>query len=145
MISPLVSVLALPLFIGTSLSAPTAFPITELAEPAGSKFGLSKRQYSANTYNQLTDGTACRPISVIYARGTSQAGNVGEATAIGPVLFNNIASKVGGIEKLAIQGVNYSADIIGFLQGGNPDGTKAMVNVITTVRMEWSTSGSRLP
>jgi cutinase len=34
--------------------------------------GLSKRQYSGDTYNQLTDGTACRAITVIYARGTTQ-------------------------------------------------------------------------
>ena len=34
--------------------------------------GLTKRQYNGDTYNQLTDGTACRPITVIYARGTTQ-------------------------------------------------------------------------
>lgn len=118
-----------------SFAIPTAFSVAKLAESSFSSdiyHSLTKRQYSGNTYNQLTDGTPCRPISVIYARGTSQSGNVGDAAAIGPVLFNNIASKVGGIGGLAIQGVNYSADIIGFLQGGNPQGTTAMLNVITS-------------
>lgn len=131
------SFLTFSLLAITSLSAPTAFPITKLVDFLDSTLGsyvnsLGKRQYSGNAYNQLTDGTACRPISVIYARGTSQAGNVGEATAIGPVLFNSIATRVGGVDKLAVQGVNYSADIIGFLQGGNPQGTTAMLNVITS-------------
>lgn len=37
---------------------------TGLALPTAEEGALSKRQYSSSTYNQLTDGTACRPISV---------------------------------------------------------------------------------
>ncbi|KAF3039712.1 hypothetical protein E8E12_004579 [Didymella heteroderae] len=111
-----------------------AFPIEELltSNLTPEEHALSKRQYSSSTYNQLTDGTACRPISVIYARGTSQAGNVGDAAAVGPLFFNQIASRVGGTSQLAIQGVTYSASVAGFLQGGDPTGSTTMTNLIST-------------
>ncbi|KAK7181688.1 hypothetical protein DPSP01_013185 [Paraphaeosphaeria sporulosa] len=92
---------------------------------------IEKRQYSSSTYNQLTDGTACRPISVIYARGTGQQGNVGDSQAVGPLFFNNLASRVGGTSQLAIQGVTYSASIAGFLAGGDSAGTTTMTNLIS--------------
>ncbi|ORY01278.1 cutinase-domain-containing protein [Clohesyomyces aquaticus] len=93
---------------------------------------LTKRQYLSSTYNQLTDGTACRPVTVIYARGTSQAGNVGDSAAVGPIFFNNVASKIGGTGQLAIQGVTYSASVLGFLAGGDLAGTTTMTNLVNT-------------
>ena len=114
---------------------PEAFPINELLGSGVSveEHALSKRQYTSSSYNQLTDGTACRPITVIYARGTSQAGNVGDSRAVGPLFFNNLASRVGGTSQLAIQGVTYSASVGGFLQGGDPTGSTTMANLINTV------------
>lgn len=94
---------------------------------------FTKRQYSSNTYNQLTDGTPCRPVTVIYARGTTQAGNVGDSSAVGPIFFNNLASQLGGTSQLAIQGVTYAANVIGFLQGGDPAGSTTMANLISQV------------
>ncbi|KAH7389744.1 cutinase-domain-containing protein [Phaeosphaeria sp. MPI-PUGE-AT-0046c] len=93
---------------------------------------LVKRQYSSSSYNQLTDGTACRPISVIYARGTGQQGNVGDSQAVGPLFFNNLASRVGGTSQLAIQGVTYAANVAGFLQGGDTSGSSTMTNLISS-------------
>ena len=115
---------------------PEAFPISELlsSDLSFEEHALSKRQYSSSTYNQLTDGTACRAISVIYARGTSQQGNVGDSAAVGPLFFNQLASKVGGVSRLAIQGVTYSASVLGFLQGGDRAGSTTMTNLISTVR-----------
>jgi cutinase len=85
------SLLALAAVLTTALAAPTpangvSFPITDLldsdltVEEYAAQLenqdvetrDLTKRQYSGDTYNQLTDGTACRPITVIYARGTTQ-------------------------------------------------------------------------
>lgn len=94
---------------------------------------IEKRQYTSSTYNQLTDGTACRAISLIYARGTNQAGNVGDSAAVGPLFFNNLASRVGGTSQLAIQGVTYSASVAGFLAGGDSSGSTTMANLISTV------------
>jgi len=114
-----------------------AFPIDELlvSKLAPEEHAISKRQYSSSTYNQLTDGTACRPISLIYARGTGQQGNVGDAAAVGPLFFNQIASRVGGTSQLAIQGVTYSASVSGFLQGGDPTGSTTMTNLISSVSL----------
>ncbi|KAH6639291.1 cutinase-domain-containing protein [Boeremia exigua] len=112
---------------------PEAFPISEV--PRGisvEDHALSKRQYSSSSYNQLTDGTACRAISVIYARGTGQQGNVGDSAAVGPLFFNQIASRVGGTSRLAIQGVTYSASVGGFLQGGDATGSTTMTNLISS-------------
>lgn len=42
-----------------------AIASTGLALPTTAQdASLEKRQYSSSSYNQLTDGTACRPISV---------------------------------------------------------------------------------
>lgn len=95
---------------------------------------LSRRQYTGDTYNQLTDGTACRAVTVIYARGTTQEGNVGSADSEGPTFFNALAARLGGTGQLAIQGVTYSADIFSFLAGGNAAGGTTMFNLINQVR-----------
>lgn len=103
------------------------------ADPSIQDITLSKRQYSSSSYNQLTDGTACRPISVIYARGTGQQGNVGDSQAVGPLFFNQIASRVGGTSQLAIQGVTYPANVAGFFAGGDAAGSTTMTNLISSV------------
>jgi cutinase len=135
------TLLSVALLSGVSLAAPApaadpeAFPISELLTSSltPEDHAISKRQYSSSSYNQLTDGTACRAISVIYARGTSQAGNVGDAAAVGPLFFNNLASRVGGTSRLAIQGVTYSASVLGFLQGGDSAGSTTLTNLISSV------------
>lgn len=52
---------------------------------------LSKRQDDWDVErNELTDvpGVGCKPITVIYARGTIELGNVGEL--VGPPFFNDL-------------------------------------------------------
>lgn len=140
----------LTILASSALAAPTpaaegegvSFPITDLPdnltfdeyaaqlEAQQSTPALTKRQYNGDTFNQLTDGTACRPISVIYARGTNGAGNVGEAGSEGPTFFNALASRLGGASRLAIQGVNYSASVLGFLAGGDAAGGRTMYDLI---------------
>jgi hypothetical protein len=56
--------------------------------------------------------------NIQYARGTTQAGNVGAPDVEGPTFFNALASAVGGESRLAIQGVTYPANVFGFLAGG---------------------------
>jgi cutinase len=147
------SLLPLTLFVSGVLSAPApvpaptaegvSFPITDLIdsdltvdeyaaqlEGQGVEPALTKRQFNGDTYNQLTDGTACRAVTVIYARGTTQAGNVGEANSEGPTFFNALASRLGGTSRLAIQGVTYPANVLGFLAGGDAAGATTMFNLI---------------
>ena len=75
------------------------------------------------TYNEL--GTkACTAYTIIFARGTTEPGNVG--ILVGPPLFQALESLVGS-SALTIQGVNdYSASIEGYLEGGDPTGSAEM-------------------
>ncbi|EFQ26957.1 cutinase [Colletotrichum graminicola] len=106
----------------------TAFA-SEGAETEALNTAISKRQYQSDTSNQLTDGTPCRPVTLIWARGTTQPGNTGEAGSEGPTFFNALASMIG-TENLAVQGVNYAANILGFLLGGDPAGSTTMANLV---------------
>ncbi|KAH8728396.1 cutinase-domain-containing protein [Phaeosphaeriaceae sp. PMI808] len=147
---PAQSLVPLALLVTGTLSAPTAapaqgasFPITDLigselsfneyaAQLEGKKEeqALTKRQFNGDTFNQLTDGTPCREITLIYARGTNQAGNVGAADTEGPTFFNALAGRLGGTNRLAVQGVTYSANIFGFLAGGDAAGSTTTFNLI---------------
>lgn len=55
----------------------------ELVEAESFGNGLSKRQSLSVTQNQLG---LCRPVTVIFARGTIEQGNVG--SLVGPPFFN---------------------------------------------------------
>jgi cutinase len=143
--------LPLSLLVTGTLSAPAPVPATGVSFPITDLIGtdltieeyaaklegqsveepkLAKRQYNGNTYNQLTDGTACRDVTLIFARGTTQDGNVGAAGTEGPVFFNAVASALGGTSRLAIQGVTYPANVAGFLAGGDAAGSTTMYNLI---------------
>ncbi|KAF8864885.1 putative cutinase [Acephala macrosclerotiorum] len=74
------------------------------------------------TYNEL--GGTCQEYTVIFARGTSEPGNVG--ILVGPPFFDALRSAVGSAN-LVIQGVNdYSASVAGYLEGGDPVGSAEM-------------------
>ncbi|KAL1983157.1 hypothetical protein VTN96DRAFT_407 [Rasamsonia emersonii] len=78
------------------------------------------------TYNEL--GGACTEYTIIFARGTSEPGNVG--ILVGPPLFDALESLVGS-SALTIQGVNdYAASVQGYLEGGDPAGSAEMANQI---------------
>ncbi|KAH6692730.1 cutinase [Plectosphaerella plurivora] len=95
---------------------------------SSSDSSLQARQYSSSVSNQLTDGTPCRAVTLIYARGTTQAGNVGDSAAVGPVFFNQLASRIG-TANLAVQGVDYPANVFGFLAGGDANGSRTMAQL----------------
>jgi hypothetical protein len=74
------------------------------------------------TYNEL--GGPCTEYTVIFARGTSEPGNVG--ILVGPPFFDALQPLVGN-SALTIQGVNdYAASIEGYLEGGDPTGSAEM-------------------
>ncbi|KFY07955.1 hypothetical protein V492_06679 [Pseudogymnoascus sp. VKM F-4246] len=108
----------------TLLSVPLALaaPVT-IAIPEG---GLNIRQ-SSDTRNDLTDGSACKAVTVIFARGTTESGNVGAFA--GPPFFSALATAIG-TDNLAVQGVDYPADIAGFLAGGDAAGSKLMGELV---------------
>ncbi|KAK7948627.1 cutinase precursor [Apiospora aurea] len=86
---------------------------------------VDKRQsLGSTTQNGLSGG--CKGMTVIFARGTTETGNVG--TVAGPPFFQALSKKVNG--DLAVQGVEYPADIPGFLQGGDKDGSAKMAQLV---------------
>jgi len=96
---------ALGMLVGPTL----AVPVPQFSFPTGS-----------STRTDLDDGV-CKPITVIFARGTTESGNVGTVT--GPPMFTALEDTFGA-ENVAVQGVDYAATVAGFL--GDPDGNAAM-------------------
>ena len=62
--------------------------------------------FGGSTANDVSDGVACRPYTVIFARGTSEGGNIG--SVIGPKLRSEL-QKLLGNDGIAFQGVPYPA------------------------------------
>lgn len=103
--SPSLGFLALCLF-STVLSRPANRP---------------QSNFEGDTQNGFSG--ECKLLIVIFARGTTEPGNVG--TTVGPSFFQAIAEQIGG-DSLAAQGVDYPANVLGFLEGGDPDGSELM-------------------
>src|SRR5690242_18239470 len=87
---------------------------------------LRLRALGDSTQNDLKNGE-CRTMTVIFARGTTEGGNMGTLT--GPP-FVQALGKMVGEENLAVQGVDYPADVAGFLAGGDADGSKLMAQLV---------------
>ena len=123
--------------IAAVLEADADFPLAELEawyEKAlnGDGSDLEARQYTSSTSNELIDGTACRAVTMIYARGTGQQGNIGDSAAVGPLFFNGIAQIIGR-NNLAVQGVTYPANVAGFLAGGDAAGSRTLAQLAQQV------------
>ncbi|KAL2061772.1 hypothetical protein VTL71DRAFT_7150 [Oculimacula yallundae] len=71
----------------------------------------------------------CPRLSVIFARGTGEPGNVGILT--GPPFFAALAEYMNGTNHLAIQGVDYEAQPAGFFAGGSMNGAAKMASLTT--------------
>ena len=86
---------------------------------------IEKRQDNwSDTRNELAD---CKPVTLIFARGTIELGNVGSIT--GPPFFNALSDAIGA-ENLAVQGVDYPASIIGYLEGGDLGGAATTAKLL---------------
>ena len=86
---------------------------------------LSKRQDNwSDTRNELSQ---CKPVTVIFARGTIELGNVGSIT--GPPFFNALNDALGA-DNVAVQGVDYPANILGYLEGGDPGGATTTASLL---------------
>lgn len=113
-----------------SLSLGTALP-TKNAEPHGFEqmgilsTNLSKRLSFSDTRNELQQ---CKPITIIFARGTIEPGNVG--TLVGPPFFNALGLAIGD-ENISVQGVDYAATVAGYLEGGDVKGAETLAFLAT--------------
>lgn len=79
------------------------------------------------TRNELKQFQGCKDIILIFARGTTEPGNVGDD--VGPYFFDALEAAEPG--RLLVQGVdNYKADIWGYLGGGSDSGATDMANSV---------------
>lgn len=76
--------------------------------------------------DDLTKGSSCADVLIVFARGTAEPGDVG--ALVGPPFFEAAESQLKAVGKsLAVQGVDdYDASVEGFLEGGDPDGSQRM-------------------
>lgn len=102
----------------TTLSMPLSMPsaIRNLL-PSASSGG----DFTGDTQNGLSG--ACKPMTIIFARGSGETGNVGTAT--GPPFFQAVA-KIVGAANIAVQGVEYGAAFLSVLSGGDAAGSAKM-------------------
>lgn len=125
-ISSLVALLSLII-----LNQVTALPVAEAeaeAAPLDAAPVFARQLGSATTQNDILNNKPCKPVTILFARGTTEAGNVGSLT--GPPFFSAVASAIGSTN-LAVQGVDYPADVAGFLAGGSASGSTTFANLIT--------------
>ena len=107
--------LILPIILSLASSHPT--PLAPLQSRDLPNFNPTRNDVLSNL---------CRPITIIFARGTLELGNVG--TFAGPPFFNALSALLPP-SSLAVQGVGYSASILGYLEGGDPAGASTMVSL----------------
>ena len=112
------------------LALSAASPLATTRDPAASTdvnvdvdLDLGARQLggSGTTRNDLVGGSGCGRAVVVFARGTTEPGNVGQVA--GPPFFDALAARV---PDLAVQGVDYAAGVGGIVEGGDKAGTAKM-------------------
>lgn len=107
------------------ISLGAAFPTNNVETHGFDKMAMlsdnpSKRSSLSDTRNELEE---CKPVTVIFARGTIEPGNVGALA--GPPFFNALGLALGD-ENIGVQGVNYAATILGYLEGGDAKGAETL-------------------
>ena len=76
-------------------------------------FGGGLGGLGSSTKNDVTSGV-CKPVTYIFARGTTEIGNMG--STVGPALQRALESAFGQ-NNVATQGVTYPADVAGAISG----------------------------
>ena len=84
---------------------------------------------SGSTASDIDNNTGCTALTVIFARGTSEGGNIGSIA--GPPMFKQLLSDLGA-SSLTLQGVNYPADSAGNANCGAAGGP-AMASEVNTI------------
>lgn len=92
--------------------------------PAVGSEEASLQKRAGVTQTDLIDGK-CGNVIFIYARGTTQGGNIGENPGV--KLTAALQSAISGT---IVQGVlPYSADVFGYLAGGSAEGAQSMASL----------------
>jgi cutinase len=105
-------------FFITCLAASSAFA-APLAAPQFGGFPSFGGGLGSSTKNDVISGV-CKPVTYIFARGTTEIGNMG--STVGPALQKALESAFGQ-NNVATQGVTYPADVAGAISGALSPGT----------------------
>ncbi|KAF1365632.1 cutinase-domain-containing protein [Lizonia empirigonia] len=123
--------ISLPGFGGSGLGGLGAAPTTT-GSTGGSAEGVQNNGASCqtstggSTEDGVKNGNCCTDMTVIFARGTGEMGNMG--TISGPPMVKAIRSKLGA-DKVTVQGVDYAASVAGNANLG-ADGGKVMAQYV---------------
>ncbi|KAL1597154.1 hypothetical protein SLS60_008736 [Paraconiothyrium brasiliense] len=88
--------------------------------------GLADAVGIQTTRDDLAQNASCADVTVVFARGTTEPGNVGLVT--GPPFYDALKEQLGS-KTLAFQGVEYPATFAGFNKNGT-DGVPSMTSFI---------------
>ncbi|KAK8105595.1 Cutinase [Apiospora kogelbergensis] len=121
----------LPAVSGAPLdtSGPSPLVFQRQNQPANQLLSYIFQLFPVN--NDVEIGV-CGDIVVIFARGTTEPGNVG--SLVGPPLFGALRKRMGanGGQTLAVQGVDrYDASVTAYLQGGDASGSQQMADLVS--------------
>ncbi|KAK1755853.1 cutinase-domain-containing protein [Echria macrotheca] len=109
------------------------FPVNVVVQEAGALTTAAETvvafDFGIETTRDIVSGGPCANVTILFARGTSEVGNVG--VLVGPVFFDAVADRLVLGSTLSVQGVDYDADIPGFLEGGDPRGSRQMAADVT--------------
>lgn len=96
---------------GSSSSSGTPTPFISHLSPCPSthihmRANANVRLVGGMTENGVKDNNKCQPLTFIFARGTSELGNMG--SVVGPPVAKQLVSLTGN--KVTVQGLDYPAD-----------------------------------
>ncbi|KAH6695861.1 cutinase [Leptodontidium sp. MPI-SDFR-AT-0119] len=83
----------------------------------------------ADPINENGLSGACKAVTVLFAKGTGENGNMGDGSSPGPAWVAAIRASLG-TDKVTVQGIDYDASVLGYLLGGSPSGTTTYLNTI---------------
>ncbi|OQD64913.1 hypothetical protein PENPOL_c007G10793 [Penicillium polonicum] len=90
-------------------SSSDASSSSDTSSGLGSGFSIPGLGSGSSTENGVTQNSGCKEYTFIFARGTTEMGNMG--SVIGPPLAKQLNSLTG--DKVTVQGVDYPADAAG--------------------------------
>ncbi|KAK3627262.1 hypothetical protein LTR56_013754 [Elasticomyces elasticus] len=112
-----------------SASSTAATSTAKTSSTSAPSYGGSTKYSSGATASDIDNNTGCTALTVIFARGTSESGNIGFVA--GPPMFKQLISDLGA-SKLTLQGVVHPADAAGNANCGAA-GDAAMAKEVSTM------------
>lgn len=95
------------------------FPISVIVTESCGIIGLGQQTLASFFQIPSTENDACGDVTVLFARGTCDPGNVGVVT--GPWFFRALENRLRG-KSVGVRGFSYAASVDGFLTGSKDAG-----------------------